>query len=216
MLNMYQRAGREAGYWGNYFVRSVKTNGGLATAKRMLLPLKTSGITAGLQALVDAGRPDLSLEAVVLQNRFAPLFTPQELREAQRRLNKYFKTPRRKPVEPEKNFPDTLPNNHQYFEGGVRKIKVNAYERDSRARKACIHKYGLRCAACGLRFEERYGGIGKGFIHVHHKKPLAIRRRKYKLDPLKDLIPVCPNCHSMLHTSDPPLSIQELKRHLRA
>lgn len=53
--------------------------------------------------------------------------------------------------------------------------------------------------------------IGKGFIHVHHKKPMATSRRAYRLNPEKDLVPVCPNCHAMLHTSDPPLSVDELK-----
>jgi 5-methylcytosine-specific restriction protein A len=62
-----------------------------------------------------------------------------------------------------------------------------------------------------MSFEECYGEIGKGFIHVHHKKPLAACRGSYQLDPEKDLVPVCPNCHAMLHTSDPPLSVEELK-----
>jgi predicted HNH restriction endonuclease len=28
----------------------------------------------------------------------------------------------------------------------------------------------------------------------------------------KDLIPVCPNFHAMLHTSSPPVSVEELKK----
>ena len=59
-------------------------------------------------------------------------------------------------------------------------------------------------------FERRYGPIGKGFIHVHHKKPIAARE-VYRLDPVNDLVPVCPNCHSMLHTYDPPLLVEQLK-----
>ncbi len=61
-----------------------------------------------------------------------------------------------------------------------------------------------------MSFEEQYGPIGKGFIHVHHRKPLA-HREVYRLDPINDLIPVCPNCHSMLHSSEPLLSVEELK-----
>jgi len=52
---------------------------------------------------------------------------------------------------------------------------------------------------------------GKQFIHVHHRKPLAGRRSDYKVNPTKDIVPVCPNCHAMLHTSNPPLGIEELK-----
>jgi len=62
-----------------------------------------------------------------------------------------------------------------------------------------------------MSFEQRYGPIGKGFIHVHHKKPLA-SREVYNLDPVEDLVPVCPNCHAMLHTYDPPLTVDELKK----
>ena len=61
-----------------------------------------------------------------------------------------------------------------------------------------------------MSFEEMYGKIGHGFIHVHHKKPLAGLKAEYKVDPKKDLAPVCPNCHAMLHTQDPPLGIDEL------
>jgi 5-methylcytosine-specific restriction protein A len=68
---------------------------------------------------------------------------------------------------------------------------------------------------CGLDFEERYGEIGRGFIHVHHTMTLAFRRGDYDVDHEKDLAPVCPNCHAMLHTSDPPLSVPELKAMLR-
>ncbi len=62
-----------------------------------------------------------------------------------------------------------------------------------------------------MSFQERYGEIGRGFIHVHHRKPLALRRAEYKLRPTIDLVPVCPNCHAMLHTKTPPLGVDELR-----
>lgn len=48
--------------------------------------------------------------------------------------------------------------------------------------------------------------------HVHHIVPVSQIGLDYVIDPLKDLIPVCPNCHSMLHRKDPPLIPEELKR----
>jgi 5-methylcytosine-specific restriction enzyme A len=99
----------------------------------------------------------------------------------------------------------------RYFEGAVRQVMVNAYERDARARDACIRHYGPECTVCGLRFEDRYGELGKGFIHVHHVVPLARVGENYAIDPLKDLVPVCPNCHAMLHAGDTVLTIEELK-----
>ncbi|MGA9069080.1 MAG: hypothetical protein WB424_02425 [Terracidiphilus sp.] len=33
-----------------------------------------------------------------------------------------------------------------------------------------------------------------------------------KINPINDLRPVCPNCHEMLHRSDPPYTIDQLKK----
>lgn len=215
MISAYSRAGKEVGYWGNYYLRSVKKNGGLATARRMLQSGHKGTIQKGLQALIDAGRPDLSLEALVLQPKFVSLFTQDELSEAQSRLKAFPQAAFRKLVTPELNFPDTLPDDKTYTEGATRRVTINAFELDNRARAACISKYGSKCAVCNMTFEAMYGEIGKGFIHVHHKKPLAITRGEYTLDPVKDLAPVCPNCHAMLHTNEPPLSIDELKMKIK-
>lgn len=84
-------------------------------------------------------------------------------------------------------------------EGHRRTITVNKYERSSVARQKCIEEHGLNCAVCNMNFEEVYGEIGKGFIHVHHIVPLHEVGGSYKVDYKKDLVPVCPNCHSMLH-----------------
>lgn len=99
----------------------------------------------------------------------------------------------------------------EYLEGAVRQIIVNAYERDRAARQACIDHFGCCCSVCGFRFEERYGALGAGFIHVHHVVPLADLGPDYKLDPIDDLRPVCPNCHAMRHRQRPPLSIDALR-----
>jgi 5-methylcytosine-specific restriction protein A len=64
---------------------------------------------------------------------------------------------------------------------------------------------------CGFNFEEAFGSIGKGFIHVHHIKPLSKIKKGYIVDPIKDLIPMCPNCHSMIHKGDPPYTVEKLK-----
>jgi Predicted restriction endonuclease len=67
---------------------------------------------------------------------------------------------------------------------------------------------------CGFDFEKRYGAIGVGFIHVHHLVDIASIGGRYQVDPVRDLRPVCPNCHAMLHREKPALSIQELKRQI--
>ena len=108
-------------------------------------------------------------------------------------------------------FPEEVEPETEYAEGATTLIQVTRYERDPAARTACIAHHGTRCLVCGIDFGSVYGEIGVGFIHVHHLVPLAIVSAEYVVDPVKDLAPVCPNCHAMLHRKSPPFSINELK-----
>lgn len=108
-------------------------------------------------------------------------------------------------------WPEEVDSSKTYMEGATRQVTVNAYERNEKARKRCVEHYGLECSVCGFNFERTYGEIGKGFIHVHHLKPLAEIRKRHKLDPINDLRPICPNCHAMLHQGYPAYTIEELK-----
>ncbi|WP_422678748.1 hypothetical protein [Christiangramia echinicola] len=40
-------------------------------------------------------------------------------------------------------------------------------------------------------------------------------RKEYNVDPIRDLIPVCPNCHFMLHKRTPAFTIEELKNMIK-
>jgi 5-methylcytosine-specific restriction protein A len=42
--------------------------------------------------------------------------------------------------------------------------------------------------------------------------PISDVGEEYVVDPIRDLTPVCPNCHAMLHRQTPPLTIEELKQ----
>jgi 5-methylcytosine-specific restriction protein A len=100
-----------------------------------------------------------------------------------------------------------------YIGGAVKQIIINAYERDIKARNQCLKYYGnYVCQICGFDFEKVYGNLGKGFIHVHHIKPIASIKQEYQINPLRDLIPVCPNCHAMLHRTKEGVSIDEIKK----
>ena len=67
------------------------------------------------------------------------------------------------------------------------------------------------CHICGFDFEKTYGAVGKRFIHVHHITPVSELGPDYRINPEKDLIPVCPNCHAMLHRRKPPYLPEELR-----
>lgn len=109
-------------------------------------------------------------------------------------------------------YPDVINEKEKYYEGAVARVTVNRYERDDDARAKCIEHHGLECSVCGFDFEKVYGDIGVGFIHVHHLKPISNIGQEYHIDPIKDLRPVCPNCHAMLHKKKPePYSVEELK-----
>ena len=97
------------------------------------------------------------------------------------------------------------------FEGAKKTITVNSYERNPNSRKKCLEYYGYRCKVCDFDFYDTYGEIGKNYIHIHHIKPLHTIGETYEVNPIKDLIPICPNCHSMVHKKNPPLTIEELK-----
>jgi len=112
---------------------------------------------------------------------------------------------------PQPVYPDEIDSTVYFHEGTPKQVTVNVYERNPEARAICIQRYGAICSVCSLDFGKKYGEIGKGFIHVHHLKPLSVRKG-YELNPIKDLRPVCPNCHAMLHKRKPePYTIAELK-----
>ncbi|AUB85279.1 HNH endonuclease [Candidatus Thiodictyon syntrophicum] len=97
------------------------------------------------------------------------------------------------------------------YEGAISKVNVNKFERNRRAREQCIDHFGSECQVCHIEFGELYGEIGAGFIHVHHLVQLSSIGETYAVNPIQDLVPVCPNCHAMLHQRNPPLSIEELR-----
>lgn len=111
-------------------------------------------------------------------------------------------------------LPEEVSAQTEYYEGAVNRITVNAYERDKAARQACIDYHGLQCAACDFDFEAVYGERGAGFIHVHHQVPLSEVNARYKVNPRKDLVPVCPNCHAMIHRSGKVLTVRQLRAFL--
>ncbi len=111
---------------------------------------------------------------------------------------------------PHSESEDTVAVNSE--EGNRVSVLVNKYERSRTNRDACIREYGAWCRVCDFDFAKAYGEIGEGYIHVHHLTPLAaLDGKARKIDPIKDMLPVCPNCHEMLHQCDPPYTIDQLR-----
>lgn len=112
----------------------------------------------------------------------------------------------------EVKFPEEIDlNSYEHlYEGAKKQICVNSYERNNIARERCIKYYGTQCVICGFDFEKMYGEVGRNVIHVHHLKPLYEIGETYSVDPIKDLRPVCPNCHVIIHQKNPACSIDEV------
>ena len=94
-------------------------------------------------------------------------------------------------------------------EGAKYRITVNAYERNSKAKNQCIEYYKkldngkVVCQICGFDFGDFYGEEAEGRIHIHHLKPLHEIGEQYEINAINDLIPICPNCHLVIHSKEP-------------
>lgn len=98
-----------------------------------------------------------------------------------------------------------------YREGKPKIVNYKTYDRSLPARQECIGYYGYDCSVCRFNFEATFGELGKNYIEVHHLKQIADIGEEYQIDPIKDLRPVCANCHRMLHKERPVLAIEELR-----
>lgn len=88
-------------------------------------------------------------------------------------------------------------------------------ERDEGLRRQCIEAQGHACLICKVDLGAIYGKLGEGFIEVHHLRPLGDGKGERGTDPTKDLIPVCPNCHAMIHRGGITRTPAEVRRALR-
>lgn len=101
-------------------------------------------------------------------------------------------------------------NEQEYWEGAPRRQSQTSYERNPEARAICLQEYGCSCVVCDFNFQSTYGEMGRDYIHVHHLVPVSKRKTSYKVNPIQDLRPVCPNCHAMIHRFREPIEVEEL------
>ncbi|MGB0789113.1 MAG: HNH endonuclease [Marinirhabdus sp.] len=103
---------------------------------------------------------------------------------------------------------------------GLKKVdQVNVYERSVKLRNyATAHftkKGHIACACCTFNFENFYGEHGKEFIEIHHAKPIFQYQgedfENTLKTALKNLVPLCSNCHRMVHKNwSKPIEVQQL------
>ncbi|WP_165506570.1 HNH endonuclease [Rhizobium leguminosarum] len=99
------------------------------------------------------------------------------------------------------------------LEGASKKVYSTRFERSPALRKRAIRIHGSRCAACEISMAAKYGPLAGNYIQVHHKRPLSLNGGPTLVDPRADLIPLCPNCHAMVHNGR-LLTVNELREAL--
>ena len=105
----------------------------------------------------------------------------------------------------EKDFPT-------YNEGARKEMEMERAYRNRAARNDCIAYWGAQCQVCGLRFSDDYGELGNDFIEVHHLVPISSTDGEHEIDPVDDLVPLCSNCHSMIHRGGAkPMELNDLR-----
>ena len=117
------------------------------------------------------------------------------------------------PVEEKKHMGEVVGKSQAevLIEGSARSFVATRYERNRKAREICLSYYGKSCKACGMNFEQFYGKEFADIIEVHHIVPVSEIAESYIVDPINDLIPLCPNCHTVVHSNkDEVCSIDRL------
>ena len=96
-----------------------------------------------------------------------------------------------------------------------REYYLTRYEKLPENREKAIAAHGFSCRACGLNFAKTYGSIGRNFIEIHHVTPLESPDQEVEIDPHRDLVCLCANCHRIIHRrKNAVMSVEELQQWL--
>lgn len=85
------------------------------------------------------------------------------------------------------------------------------FETDPEIRLSVLKFHGTSCSICGFNYEDFYGDLGRGYIQVHQIYENDEDMENYDLQ--HDFIPICENCHGIIHRSkENHVSIEDLKQ----
>lgn len=112
-----------------------------------------------------------------------------------------------------------------YLEGEAGDALEIVYrQRNMELRQACIDYYKtlhggrIVCECCGFDFAKTYD-IDDEYIEVHHRFPFSHTEGEHTVDAVTDLVPLCANCHRMIHHGmggrGNCMSLEDLKKKLR-
>jgi len=102
-----------------------------------------------------------------------------------------------------------------YIEGELGVVSYENRSRNEKARKKCIELLGTTCVACNVSLGDVYGDQFAHKIHIHHLNPVASYEGEVAVNPMTDLVPICPNCHFVIHSKKDPYTIEEIKQFIK-
>lgn len=109
-------------------------------------------------------------------------------------------------------------SDERFSEGKQIEIYGKKYERNPKVRKEflSLQRTPYQCAVCGFDYEKKYGELGKGFIEVHHKRPLFVDGNEKEINLKEDLVCLCSNCHRMIHRNrNKVMTVEELRGYIK-
>lgn len=92
------------------------------------------------------------------------------------------------------------------IEGYARERKYLAHHRNGAVVQQCKERDNYTCKACGFSLRVN----GRSIIECHHLVPLA--NGGERVTSISDLVCLCPTCHRVAHTSNPPLPLEEIAK----
>jgi len=105
-------------------------------------------------------------------------------------------------------------------EGTIELKSIRQRKRSEKLREEKIkeikaeNKGKISCVVCDFDFSEKYDGHGQGYIEIHHLEPVSLGLTNQSLtEALKKVVPLCSNCHRMIHRDkNNLLSPEELRK----
>lgn len=106
-------------------------------------------------------------------------------------------------------------------EGSSEYVLSKKIKRSVKLRNYAIEYYldvrgNISCDICGFDFEYVYGEPAAGYIEMHHLEPVYMYKgddiQKTIEDAIKNLLPVCANCHRVIHRTRPPYEISDVRQ----
>jgi len=105
-------------------------------------------------------------------------------------------------------------------EGSIELKSIKQRKRSQKLREEKIKEIKMwnngkiSCIVCNFDFSDKYDGHGEGFIEIHHLEPVSFGSTSQDIqEALKKVVPLCANCHRMVHKNkDKLLTPEELKK----